>query len=209
MRTYEAYRTDVVCVVCGTVRRFSLSVAKRRRTCGQECAYKVRGEHTRRRNIARWGDWRDRFWRNVQKGDGCWEWQAHRDRDGYGRFTVPDREKRFPAPASRIAWELANGTRVPDGLIVCHHCDNPPCCRPDHLYVGTFADNVRDSYERGRQNPPRGERQGGSKLTAEQIREIRTLILNGHRHRDIAARFAVDPSLISRIRHGEVWAHVT
>jgi len=77
---------------------------------------------------------------------GCTEWPLRsRDRDGYGRFTVDGRE----VGAHRFAWELANGP-VPPGLWVLHHCDNPPCVNPEHLYVGTQADNMTAAARRYR-----------------------------------------------------------
>jgi hypothetical protein len=85
----------------------------------------------------------EHFWGQVDRsGAGCWEWQGSRYPSGYGHFL--GREY-----AHRRAFELANGP-VPAGRLVCHHCDNKPCCRPDHLYAGTPADNRRDFALRGR-----------------------------------------------------------
>ena len=97
---------------------------------------------------------REIFWAKVKKGDGCWEWQGATDarptrRPGYGLVTVNGRR----AKAHRVAWELANGREIPPGLLACHRCDNPPCVRPDHLFVGTMSDNIRDSVAKGRFHP--------------------------------------------------------
>ena len=89
----------------------------------------------------------DRFWEKVAKGEGCWEWQGARDPHGYGRFQVVTGTTQ---KANRFAYELTNGP-VPTGLYVLHHCDNPPCVNPAHLYAGTQRDNVRDMVARGRQ----------------------------------------------------------
>lgn len=88
----------------------------------------------------------DRFWEKVTKGDGCWEWQGARIPHGYGNMTVPDHGHDY---AHRISWQLHNG-EIPAGLWVLHHCDNPPCVRPDHLFLGTAQDNVDDSIRKGR-----------------------------------------------------------
>ena len=89
----------------------------------------------------------ERFWTKVERrADGeCWPWTARCDDAGYGSFKVARRLVK----AHRIAWELTHGM-IGDGLHVCHHCDNPPCCNPAHLFVGTRSDNMRDMAAKGR-----------------------------------------------------------
>ena len=88
-----------------------------------------------------------RFWTKVLPVEsGCWEWQGYRDSAGYGSFAV---RPCFPARAPRYAYELMVGD-IPEGLWVCHKCDNPPCVRPEHLFLGTALDNHRDMIEKGR-----------------------------------------------------------
>lgn len=79
------------------------------------------------------------FWSRVAKGTGCWEWQGARVGRGYGHLRFGQKY----TYAHRVAWELTNG-RIPSGLVVCHRCDNPPCCRPEHLFIGTQAENLQD-----------------------------------------------------------------
>lgn len=115
------------------------------------------------------GSLADRFWSKVRRGPGCWEWTACTDPNGYGRFSVGGQSRKAP----RVAYELTYG-RIPVGQQTRHTCDNPPCCRPRHLRLGTQADNMADMYARRRNRQPKGERAARSKLTARQVRRIRT-----------------------------------
>lgn len=97
----------------------------------------------------------DRFWSHVVKSsdpDGCWTWDGARQQPfGYGMFGVTS--KRIVG-AHRFSYQLRHGA-IPEGLQVCHHCDNPPCVRPDHLFLGTAVDNSRDMVSKGRANFPK------------------------------------------------------
>lgn len=98
----------------------------------------------------------ERFWVKVDKSAGpdeCWPWLAGSCSAGYGTFRFNDREN----SSNRVAWMLSFGP-IPDGLWVLHRCDNPPCCNPRHLFLGTCGDNVRDCIAKGRGNRARGER---------------------------------------------------
>jgi hypothetical protein len=113
-----------------------------------------------------------------------------------------------------MAWEAVNG-RVPDGLWVLHHCDNPPCVNPAHLYVGTHADNMRDMRERRRHwyhadpaNIIRGERSGAAKLTEAQVRELRRLHDAGRSYGSLAREYGVSRQAVSSAITGRSWTHV-
>jgi hypothetical protein len=162
------------------------------------------------------------FWSKADRsGDGCWEWQAAKDSDGYGYFTAPKYDRAdWPVKgrrASRVAWTLTNGP-IPDGLLVCHHCDNPTCVRPSHLFLGTQADNIADMLAKGRgvkgrkmpgPNRLRGENANGARLTEAEVYRIRVRYSKGKvTQRDLATEFGVDVTLVSLIIKGKVWKHV-
>ncbi len=98
-----------------------------------------------------------RFWQKVEKNpEGCWSWTATIDRGGYGSIGTPTGLEY----AHRLSWIIHNGP-IPNGLFVLHHCDNPPCVRPDHLFLGTHQDNQDDRLRKGRRiGRPPGARNG-------------------------------------------------
>ena len=109
-----------------------------------------------------------RFWSKVnQRGpDDCWEWQEGKSKQGYGQFTLYGAHLR----AHRFAWMLTHGP-IPDEMLVCHKCDNPPCCNPSHLFLGTHLDNQRDKKAKGR--CATGERNGAHTYPERRPRGLR------------------------------------
>jgi hypothetical protein len=143
------------------------------------------------------------FWGRVEKSEGCWIWLGPVNKQtGYGELCVNRRRD----GAHRHAWELANGRPVPAGLQVMHSCDNRRCVRPDHLSVGTIADNIADKTSKGRQAV--GERIGTARLTADDVLAIRAMRARGSNVRDIAAVFGVCSSNVQCIVTGQTWRHV-
>jgi len=105
-----------------------------------------------------------RFAANVRKmRNGCWEWAAYRDKDGYGVIRIGKSKER----AHRVSYVLASKNDIPPGLFVCHKCDYPPCVRPEHLFVGTPKDNTQDMQKKGRRGLLRH-----SKATRRKFSEI-------------------------------------
>jgi hypothetical protein len=146
----------------------------------------------------------ERFWFHAIKGPECWEWGGHRS-EGYGILTIgPNQQGR----ANRFSYELHNGP-IPDGLFVCHRCDNRACVRPDHLFLGTAQDNTTDMLAKGREarntgHP--GESHSMAKLTEREVRAIRKATGPA---RIVAAKYNVSESTIYMIRGGHIWKHVT
>jgi hypothetical protein len=135
---------------------------------------------------------------------GCLEWQGYKNSKGYGRTTISRKSYRV----HRVAWEIKYGP-IPKGLDVLHRCDNPPCCDPEHLFLGTRADNAHDMIAKGR--AMRGERNNQAKLTETDVLEIRRIYVRGSRKFGSCALghyFGVTNSTIGGIIRREYWTHV-
>jgi hypothetical protein len=159
------------------------------------------------------------FWDRMDRRggeDACWPWKGSRGRTGYGRLR-PQANLGDQRLAHRAAWTLARGP-IPAGLRVLHSCDNRACCNPRHLFLGTQADNMADCKRKGRaaagdrngtrtrpDRVRRGERSGRAKLTAADVCAIRREAASGALQREIAARYGIDRSVVSRIVAGLAW----
>lgn len=130
----------------------------------------------------------------TQDGD-CWEWPGSRNQSNYGQV-----QRNGVGLAHRAAWIELNGSITPD-LVVCHRCDNPPCYRPSHLFVGTHADNVADKMAKGRHTIKHETR--ARKLTDEQVADIRAARAAGDLIPDLAHRYGVSKSLVGLIVRNE------
>ena len=138
----------------------------------------------------------------------CWEWQGSK-RNGYGRMIVGSRkdQTRKSESAHRVSYEIYHG-EIPNGMEVCHKCDNPCCINPEHLFVGTRQDNMRDREIKGRNKPQQGEKNGRAKLTQSQIIEIRQSRNFGMSYGQLANNFGVNKKTIIDIVKGKNWRSV-
>ncbi len=141
----------------------------------------------------------DRLWARVDMGapDECWEWRGTRSKKGYGRIQVGTLARSMVVLVHRLAWEATHGPIV-DALCVLHRCDNPPCCNPAHLFLGTRADNNADKLAKGRQ--PRGETHQTAVLSDGTCREIQHLALDGWVQQDIANAYGVSQQHVSLLK---------
>jgi hypothetical protein len=132
---------------------------------------------------------------------GCIEWTGTRVTKGYGLITQDGK----PIGTHRLAWELKHGP-IPEGMKVCHHCDNPACCNTDHHFLGTNADNMADRNAKGRQ--AKGERSGGAKLTEADVLEIRRRLAAGESQLEISKAFGITRQHVGYIKSGKTWSHL-
>jgi hypothetical protein len=206
------------CALCGTV------IARRQQQ--SYCSHRCEG-------LARRRPPDECFWAKVVKTATCWRWTGATNDHGYGRLTVTENGRKKSVYAHRFSWELHRGP-LPPGLDVCHDCDVTCCVRPDHLFLGTTTDNMQDASRKGRvrrgpdwqafcrtiaargehhgsQTHPerwsRGEHRPHAKLTATEVRLIRTM--NGRFPRaEVAAFFDIHPGTVWKIWLGKTWTHV-
>lgn len=196
----QSITTARLCEQCGN----ALTSRHQHRFCSARCGH-----------AARTGDPLERFWAQVDRSGSCWLWRGLASGD-YGRISLDGRMW----SAHRFVYHLTYGP-IPDGLWVLHHCDVRSCCRPEHLYLGTHAENTRDAVERGRmatgdrsstrlypERHCRGSDSPHAKLTEDAVREIRRLAAGGASHPSIARRYGVAPTTIWEVVARRTWAHV-
>ncbi len=162
----------------------------------------------------------DHFWSRIRQRGECWEWMGARGAGGYGTIGFKFHRMRIMA-THRLAYALVHGG-IPVGMFVCHHCDNPPCVRPSHLFLGTKADNTRDMWQKNRRQSDghfltewalghpelilRGERCPWSKLTRRQVDEIRQCYQHGRfSQRRLAKKYGVSHATINHIVNEITW----
>lgn len=184
---------------------------------GVTCLRGLRGEaRGGRKSLAPVSDM-SLFTRCTLNKRGCLLWQGHKIKNGYGRIHFGDGTMEL---VHRRSWQLANG-QIPDGMMVCHKCDTPSCINPEHLFLGTHADNLADCISKGRhahgkthgrvKNPhlwdgqSRGENNGNAKLTEQDIIGIRA---SHSSSRSLSAQYGVSKGMINNIRSGRSWRHV-
>lgn len=200
-------RVPVNCAHCGTlILAWPSKLARgQSKYCSRACRF------------ASYGTLEERFWSKVDTSGECWTWLGSRNAGDYGWFEYQNRMHL----AHRIAWMLTHG-ELP-GLFVCHTCDNPPCVRPDHLFLGDASANMSDMTRKGRhpyrtgdehytrQRPEvlrRGEAHQNAIITDEIVRAIRLGHERGISQQSLADHFGIHQTTVSRIIRRTAWRHV-
>ena len=176
---------------CRQCERSFKSVARRQRFCSPLCTWRHRMQS---------------FLQEKKVSKSCWNWPGAKQGGGYGVIVRDGHVLKV----HRLAYEAFNGV-FPDSLQVCHHCDNPTCCNPSHLFVGTHQDNMRDRDMKGRCFPikiRRGTEHHASSFTDDDIAQIRSSWRNGSSMRRIARQFQVTHEAIRKIVRRESWFHL-
>jgi HNH endonuclease len=142
----------------------------------------------------------ERLLKHRIKVGNCWEWTGAKNNKGYGQIKVNGKVKLV----SRISWMVFRGP-VPNKKCVLHRCDNPPCFKPYHLFLGTQKDNGKDSVMKGRRSPRTGENNTNAKLTSGQVEIIRNMRIQGFKLKRMSATFGVNVPTISKICNRHLW----
>jgi hypothetical protein len=149
------------------------------------------------------------FWRNVvvNQPNDCWGWNGSVSSTGYAKFTFRNgpKQKSITVSAHRFSWEIHNGPISP-GLCICHTCDNRTCANPNHLFLGSYSDNIKDAIKKGRMLV--GEKNHNSKLTESEVKEVIIRRRSGETIASIASSFGVVTGTIKHIIHGRNWRHI-
>jgi hypothetical protein len=152
----------------------------------------------------------ERFWSHVNRDQNCWIWNGNKDRQGYG--IVRARPRLYRAP--RVAWVIANGLEIPEGMMVCHRCDNPSCVNPSHLFLGSNDENIHDKVGKNRQSHARntgskGEKHPRARLSEKDVMEIRAkyqpFLVTA---KMLAKEFDISEREIRSIIYRENWSHI-
>lgn len=148
-----------------------------------------------------------RFEEQAIKTEGCWGWKGSFDKDGYPLLNSGANGKGFSERrGNRISWLIYKG-KIPSGIKVLHNCDNPKCCNPDHLFLGTTQDNAQDMQRKGRAT--RGEKNPRHKLTEEDVKKIKHLLSIGVTGVRIAKDFSISNSRVSEIKKNKAWKYLS
>lgn len=202
------------CLCCDKI--IAVTASMKRVGGGKYCSYKCRHEYIK-------SQIGNRFWQKLDKSDECWIWKGKKYRNGYGQAYGGRRPngKTFERLAHRMAYELAFGT-IPEGLCVCHKCDNRLCCNPDHLFLGTQKENLQDMVKKGRavkaedswthkqpERVRRGMTHHTTRISDDDVRHIRARWAQGNiSYAELGREMNLSSGAIWNIVNNVTWRHV-
>ena len=178
------------------------SAIERKKTPLHFCCMHCRFLHVRDPRVIK-----KRFWVyiNIQSDEICWEWNGPKDKYGYGSFDYLTVKRRVKGKSHRLIWRQYFG-KIPKNLCVCHTCDNPSCCNPHHLFLGTHKDNMDDKVRKGRHKF--GENCKQARLTTGDVVWLFYASKIGHRPKYIAEKLSVSEKHVRNILSGHRWGHI-
>jgi hypothetical protein len=210
----EKYKddTNVACENCGKMFLIKKNY-ETRRFCNKKCFYEWNSKNMKAFNESRF-QWKRateeeilerrkiNFESKVIKKDGCWDWVGVVDKDGYGLF--PSGYHRTMR-ANRFSFLMHYGD-LPKNILVCHHCDNPRCTNPEHLFLGTAKINSMDAKNKKRTTL--GSKNAQTKLTENDVLEIRRLLTTYIQSKEICLKYDISSTTLNNIKTGKSWKHI-
>jgi len=195
----------ILCKNCNqSFKSYPSEVARGKKYCSISCASKI--NKNLKKTFFQKTSFIEKFFLKISKNNhpnNCWIWEGHKNKQGYGRL----RSNYKDLLAHRVSWEIFFYD-IPDGFWVCHHCDNPSCVNPEHLFLGTSLDNAQDRSEKKRNRNQNGSNHNMAKLNEKIVINIRRQLALGASGYGLAKKYNVSPMAINNIKHYKSWKHV-